>query len=198
MGEITESPVDYWRSEDGLMLLTAWARDAVPLGDIAKNAGVSGVTLLNWRKKYPEIDTALKTGKEVVDYRVENALLKAALGYKYKEIKVTVGKKLFNGETVELLKETTEKEMAPNVSACLAWLYNRQKDKWRKNGEKPMELDEENSNISITIVRGPKDDGLGDAVNNEVKFQKKPGKTKKEPEKEEDDRDYWPDDWEDE
>ena len=197
MGEVVGSPVDYWRTEDGLMLLTAWARDAMPAEDIARNAGVSGVTLRNWRKKYPEIDAALRTGKDLVDCKVENALLKAALGYRYKEIKVTIGKKIFNGETVELLKETTEKEMTPNVSACLAWLYNRQKDKWRKNGEKPMEIDEEGNNISITIVRGPKKDDLGDSVNNEVKFEKKPGKAEKKPEGEED-RDYWPDDWEEE
>ena len=32
-----------------------------------------------WKKKFPEISDALKTGKEVVDYQVENALLDKAL-----------------------------------------------------------------------------------------------------------------------
>ncbi len=41
--------------------------------------GVSRQTLYNWRKKYEEIDEALRMGKDVADRQVENALFKAAL-----------------------------------------------------------------------------------------------------------------------
>lgn len=41
--------------------------------------GVSRQTLYNWRKKYEEIDEALRMGKDVADRQVENALFKAAI-----------------------------------------------------------------------------------------------------------------------
>lgn len=36
-------------------------------------------TLYEWKKKYPTISNTLKKNKEIVDYEVENALLKSAL-----------------------------------------------------------------------------------------------------------------------
>ena len=37
------------------------------------------VRLIQYKKKYPDFSEALKKGREVVDYQVENALLKSAL-----------------------------------------------------------------------------------------------------------------------
>lgn len=199
MGKEKESPVDYWLSDDGLILIEAWARDGYTLSEIAQRMGVARYTLSKWRQRYPDITKALSTGKELIDYKVENALLKAALGFTTKEIKVTLGKKVVSGEVFEVLKETTTREVAPNVTACMAWLNNRKHDQWKRNRDKVIDFDEEDSNINITIVRGPKQDDLGNNVNQEVNFRPK---TKEEIEKEntvdEEDLDYWPDDWEDE
>lgn len=198
MGKERDSKVDYWLTDDGLILIEAWARDGYLLNEIADRMGIERYTLSKWRKRYPEIAQALNTGKELVDYKVENALLKAALGYTTKEIKVTLGKKIINGETFEVLKETTTREVAPNVTACMAWLNNRKHDQWKRNRDKVLELDEEDSNINITIVRGPKEDSLGDNVNQEVNFQPKKHEETKVKESDEKDLDYWPEDWEDE
>lgn len=209
LGKERDSKVDYWLTEDGLILIEAWARDGYLLNEIADRMGIERYTLSKWRKRYPEIAQALNTGKELVDYKVENALLKAALGYTTKEIKVTLGKKVVNGEVFEVLKETTTREVAPNVTACMAWLNNRKHDQWKRNRDKVLELDEEDSNINITIVRGPKEDNLGDNVNQEVNFQPKKQEQTKAEEKEQEvkdqevdedveDLDYWPDDWEEE
>ena len=198
MGKERDSKVDYWLTDDGLILIEAWARDGYLLNEIADRMGIERYTLSKWRKRYPEIAQALNTGKELVDYKVENALLKAALGYTTKEIKVTLGKKMVNGEVFEVLKETTTREVAPNVTACMAWLNNRKHDQWKRNRDKVLELDEEDSNINITIVRGPKEDNLGDNVNQEVNFQPKKQEQTKEEESDEKDLDYWPEDWEDE
>lgn len=209
LGKERDSKVDYWLTDDGLILIEAWARDGYLLNEIADRMGIERYTLSKWRKRYPEIAQALNTGKELVDYKVENALLKAALGYTTKEIKVTLGKKVVNGEVFEVLKETTTREVAPNVTACMAWLNNRKHDQWKRNRDKVLELDEEDSNINITIVRGPKEDNLGDNVNQEVNFQPKKQEQTKAEEKEQEvkdqevdedveDLDYWPDDWEDE
>lgn len=198
MGKERDSKVDYWLTDDGLILIEAWARDGYLLNEIADRMGIERYTLSKWRKRYPEIAQALNTGKELVDYKVENALLKAALGYTTKEIKVTLGKKVVNGEVFEVLKETTTREVAPNVTACMAWLNNRKHDQWKRNRDKVLELDEEDSNINITIVRGPKEDNLGDNVNQEVNFQPKKQEETKVEESDEKDLDYWPEDWEDE
>ena len=94
------------------------------------------------------ISTALKKGKEVVDIEVENALLKRAMGYttKIKEQKLDK-----DGNVVELEREI---HVAPDTTAQILWLKNRQKEKWRDKQE--VEL---NNKVSkITIVNSlPKD-----------------------------------------
>lgn len=70
---------EYWLTEDGLLLLEGWARDGLTDEQIAKNIGITSKTLYEWKNRFCEICEALKKGKEVVDYEVENALLKRAL-----------------------------------------------------------------------------------------------------------------------
>ena len=69
-----------WLTEDGLTLLEGWARDGLTDEQIASNCGISPSTLYRWKDDHREICEALKKGKEVVDYQVENALLNKALG----------------------------------------------------------------------------------------------------------------------
>ena len=68
-----------WLEPDGLILLTGWARDGLTDEQIASNMGIRAKTLYEWKNRFSEISEALKAGKEVVDFQVENALLKAAL-----------------------------------------------------------------------------------------------------------------------
>lgn len=179
MGAVNDSKVDYWLTDDGLMLIKAWTRDGIIQEDLAVKMGISREALRKWRKRYPEIQEAMSVGQEVIDYKVENALLKAALGYQKKTIKVTLGKKIINGEVFEVLKETTTEEVGPNVTACMAWLNNRKHDQWKRNRDKTLELSEEDSNINITIVRGPNtENALGENTNQEVNFKTKPEEEK--------------------
>lgn len=140
-----------WLEEDNLMLLECWARDGYTFQDIANRIGISISTLRGWRVQYPDIDNALKKGREIIDYKVENALLKSALGYKTKEVKVTTTIRF--GKTVETIKEVTDKEQAPNVSAIQCWLYNRLPNKWKKNRDQLIELDDEDTKIQVTVTR---------------------------------------------
>lgn len=71
---------EYWLTEEGLALLEGWARDGLTDEQIAHNVGITTKTLYEWKNKFCEICEALKRGKEVVDYQVENALLKKAIG----------------------------------------------------------------------------------------------------------------------
>lgn len=216
-----------WLEEDNLMLLECWSRDGYTFQDIANRIGISSSTLTSWRRKYPEISNALKRGREIIDYKVENALLKSALGYQTREVKVTTTVR--HGKLVETIKEVTDKEQAPNVYAIQCWLYNRLPDKWKKNRDNLIELDEEDTKIQVTVTRASKqnddtstneeDKDWQDNVNKSIEIRNateeeiKEKEKKKAKQKSEDERkmqtkienedsdadlDYWPDDWEDE
>ena len=150
--------VDTWLEEDNLMLLEAWARDGYTMEDIANRIGIDRSTIYDWQTKYPEIAQALRRGREIVDYMVENALLKSALGYKTKEVKVTTVMRY--GKVVETTKEVTDKEQAPNVSAIQMWLYNRSKDKWKNMNAKQNMFEEmqEDSSIEVIVRRASKNE----------------------------------------
>ena len=71
--------IDEWLEPDKLILLEGWARDGLTYEQIAHNMGIGLTTLKEWRQKESTISSTLKKGREVVDYEVENALLKSAL-----------------------------------------------------------------------------------------------------------------------
>ena len=71
--------IDEWLEQDKLTLLEGWARDGLTYEQIANNMGIGLTTLKEWRQKEPTIQSTLKKGREVIDYEVENALLKNAL-----------------------------------------------------------------------------------------------------------------------
>lgn len=68
-----------WLEPEGLLLLEGWARDGLTDEQISENMGIVSSTLYRWKNEYKEISEALKKGKEVVDYQVENALLRNAI-----------------------------------------------------------------------------------------------------------------------
>lgn len=140
-----------WLEEDKLMLLRCWRRDGYTYQDCANRIGISYSTMKSWMYKYPEIAEAMRSGAEIIDYKVENALLKSALGYKTKEVKVTTT--LRHGKVVETIREVTDKEQAPNVQAIQVWLYNRLPQKWKRNRDSILDFDEEDSKIQVTITR---------------------------------------------
>lgn len=119
------SKINDWLEKDKLILLEGWARDGLTDEQIAKNIGINRTTLYDWKKKEINIADALKKGKEVVDFEVENALLKRALGYEYEE------------ETYEngILTKKVKKQVAPDTTAQIFWLKNRQTKKWRDKVE---------------------------------------------------------------
>lgn len=109
-----------------LMLIEAWARDGLTIEQIADNLGVAASSMYEYQKEYPELVEALKNGREVIDVMVENALLKAALGYDYTEEELNKS----TGEPVELRKVAH-----PNTTALIFWLKNRKPAQWRDKQE---------------------------------------------------------------
>lgn len=78
--KVKQGKYHYWLTEEGLILLEGWANEGLTDEQIAKNVGIVRSTLAKWKNEYSDISDALKKGKEVVDYEVENALLNKALG----------------------------------------------------------------------------------------------------------------------
>lgn len=126
---------DEWLTEEGLIRIEGWAKDGLTNEQISANMGIDVATLYRWKKKHRELCDALKNGKEVIDRQVENALLKRALGYKYREVKEEY-------EFGELAKRTvTTKEVVPDTTAQIFWLKNRKPDEWRDKKNLDMSIE---------------------------------------------------------
>lgn len=107
--------------EPKLILIEGWARDGLTDEQIAKNLGIAYSTFREYKNKYSALSAALKKGKEVIDYEVENALLKRVLGYEYEEVTYEHGE-----ETKRVLKH-----VVPDTTAQIFWLKNRKPQQWR-------------------------------------------------------------------
>ena len=127
------------------MLLEGWARDGLTDQQISDNIGISRSTLSAWKNKFQDISDALKKGKEIVDFQVENALLKRALGYDYLEERV--GK--------DGVKITCNKHVPPDVTAIIFWLKNRRPDKWRDRPEPRLEEDTGGVIVLAPVMENP-------------------------------------------
>lgn len=129
-----------WITEDGLITIEGWAREGLTDKQIAEEKiGIHVATLCEWKKRFPELAEALKKGKAPVDTKVENQLLKSALGFTVKvKVPFKLKKKITkNGEgTVEEERiEYADQEIyvKPETTAQIYWLSNRRPDKWRRN-----------------------------------------------------------------
>ncbi|MDZ7795539.1 MAG: hypothetical protein U5N56_00135 [Candidatus Marinimicrobia bacterium] len=70
--------------------------------------------------KFPDFLDALKRGKGPVDFEVENALLKKALGHTYEETHTEI-RQYKDGSTAKV-KKVIEHYTPPDVIACIFWL----------------------------------------------------------------------------
>ena len=129
-----------WLTEEKLIVLKGWARSLTD-ADIAKNIGITPQQLITWKKKYPKFRDALKEGREVVDTKVENALLKAALGYETTEYIIDGGK-----------KKAVKKQVPPNVTAMIFWLKNRKYNEWRDKREYTVDGDIKTNNPYVGLT----------------------------------------------
>lgn len=114
-------------SPDFPQLVEMYAREGLIDSDIAKKLGISNDTFYEYKKRHPEFAEALKKGKAPVDFEVENALLKRALGYEYEEVTEESGT---NEKGTWTKKTVAKKFIAPDVTAQIFWLKNRRPDRW--------------------------------------------------------------------
>lgn len=120
-----------------LGLVEGWKRDGLTDEQIAKNLSVSKHTLIKWKKNIPDFLDAIKKGKEVSDYELENALHKRAVGYYYEEETVTN-----TGKVVRV-----KKYEHANPTSLIFALKNRLPHKYRDKVEQ--EITQKNIEINI-------------------------------------------------
>lgn len=124
---------EQWKKDgelkDKLILIQGMARDGLTQQQIANNLGISIDTLIENKKKYSEFNDALKKGKEVIDFEVENALLKKALGYT-----ITIKEEKLDKDG---FVHTLEKDVhiPPDTTAQIFWLKNRKPNNWKDRVE---------------------------------------------------------------
>lgn len=144
------------------LILSGWD-DA----QISEFFGIAVSTLIRWKKKNKEFCLTLKDWKKEADLKVEKSLYQRAIGYDYDEVTYEkskiggLGIKLKKGE-IESLKhcdtyktKVVTKQVAPDVTAQIFWLKNRQPDQWRDRLEvgKPPEEQETQEKISEQLER---------------------------------------------
>jgi hypothetical protein len=162
-----ESRVNVWLTPDKLMLLEAWARDGYKKEDFLKRMGITSPTFYRWLKKYPQMRKAIYRGKEIIDYQVENALLKSALGYTTRETKIIRSNKPDRNGNFEIRTEITEKEIAPNTTAIAIWLNNRKPEQWKRNRDNVLELKDDETNITVNIIKARENKNTNKSESNE-------------------------------
>lgn len=119
-----------------------WAKAGVADKQIAKNLGVAYSTFRDYVKKHSELSASLSKGKQEIDEKVENALLKRALGYEYDEVK-----EIYEGDQLTK-RQVITKHVPADVGAMIFWLKNRRPQEWKsdyhkvKHDEKVLEMRE--------------------------------------------------------
>lgn len=103
-------------------------------------------TLNKWKKDHPEFMESLKEGKLLADAEVADKLYHRAIGYSHQEVKLAQQEGQFTDEKI------VTKHYAPDPTAAIFWLKNRQPELWR---DKPNESSDDDSpigKIQIEVV----------------------------------------------
>lgn len=95
---------------------------------------VTETTINNWKLAHPEFVESLKKGKVLADANVASKLYHRAIGYDHEAVKIFADPKT----GAEQIVPYTE-HYAPDTTAAIFWLKNRQPTKWRDKHETSLE-----------------------------------------------------------
>lgn len=118
-----------------LCLLGATDKELADFFDIKES------TLNLWKKAEPEFMESLKRGKDNADAMVASKLFHRAIGYEHEDTQFAT----FQGEITD--SQTYTKHYAPDTTAAIFWLKNRQPAKWRDKQDF-----EHSGSLSVQIV----------------------------------------------
>ncbi len=116
-----------------LLEIQKWCEEGLTNDIICERLGIAESTWYEYQKNHEILSELVQASKSVMDTKVENALLKTALGFEYEEIK-TIIEEDKNGKKRTRI-EKTKKYMPPNPTAQAFWLKNRKRDEWGERKE---------------------------------------------------------------
>ena len=97
---------------------------------LAKLFDIAKSTVNKWKKEHPEFSDSIHAGKDEFDSeKVEQSLLKRALGFRYTE----TTRECVNpaADTKLVITKKVSKYCIPDVPAGSKWLNNRRPSRWR-------------------------------------------------------------------
>lgn len=110
-----------------------WFQEGMNAEDIIVKLGIGKTTWYEYIDKHPMLAELVKWSRSVTISRVENSLLKAALGYEYEEIK-TIVEEDKNGKKRTRI-EKVKRHQPPNPTAMIFYLKNRAPNEWNDRRE---------------------------------------------------------------
>lgn len=125
--------------EPKLELIRGWARDGLNHKQIYTNLGIKKTTYFKWLAIKADFMNAVKNGREVTDYIVENSTFERVSGkmVTWEERAIKVADKEFDPDTGRMVRMTerieivkVHKLVVPDTAGQAFWLKNRKPDKW--------------------------------------------------------------------
>ena len=96
--------------------------------ELAEFFEVEESTLNNWKHAHPEFMESIKKGKSQADADVADRLYQRAMGFTHPEVDIRVVDHV-------IVQTPITKIYAPDPTAAIFWLKNRQRAKWRDKVE---------------------------------------------------------------
>lgn len=94
--------------------------------ELADFFGVVESTIHKWKIDYPHFSESIKEGKEIADAQVASKLYHRAIGYSHDSVKIFANPNTGKESIIPFVEH-----YPPETTACIFWLKNRQKGKWR-------------------------------------------------------------------
>lgn len=118
MGRPTKYQEQYAEQARKLCLLGATDKELADFFEVAED------TIHEWKKVHSEFSESVKRGKTQADADVADRLYQRAMGFEHPEVDIRV-------VAGSIVQTPIRKIYAPDPTAAIFWLKNRQREKWR-------------------------------------------------------------------
>lgn len=154
LAEVLERPTK-WETHvyPRLAEIQQWFQEGMNAEDIIVKLGIGKTTWYEYIDKYPMLAELVKWSRSVTISRVENSLLKAALGYDFEEIK-TIVEEDRNGKKRTRI-EKVKRHQPPNPTAMIFYLKNRAPNEWNDRRELVVDtkaLEQERKKLFLEMI----------------------------------------------
>lgn len=118
--------------------------------ELAEFFEVNEDTVHEWKKVHENFSESIKKGKAQADANVADRLYQRAMGYEHPEVDIRVVNQ-------EIIQTPITKVYAPDPTAAIFWLKNRQRAKWRDKVETELSggVDVAVTGITVEFVKPP-------------------------------------------